>query len=107
MPNILKAMEITWKKKVSQILSTKVFGHKNHGLYYQRHHCSRRRKLKKEKLCKKRKIVHKKGSSTLMKYKSVERDQEDPSQSMVNYNEDWQESIIYLWGKMTKGLSQL
>jgi hypothetical protein len=42
-----------------------------------------------------------------MKYKSVERDQEDPSQSMVNYNEDWQESIIYLWGKMTKGLSQL
>ncbi len=64
--------------------ATKVFGHKNHGLYYQGHHCSRRRKLKKEKLCKKRKIVHKKGSPMLMKYKSIERDQEDTSQSMVN-----------------------
>lgn len=43
----------------------------------------------------------------LMKYKSIERDQEDTSQSMVNQNEDWQESIICQWEKMTKGLSQL
>ncbi len=75
-----------WKlwKSLERRTFHKFFSHKNHGLYYQRHHCSRRQKLKKVNLCKKKKIVHKKRFIYANEIQKCWKRQEDPSQSMVN-----------------------